>query len=576
MNLSEIVSDPQFTAKSPEQQQEFLQQNSPDFASRSPEVQTAIISRLRLRSQPETSALASTASPESKDENIIKRVAEDFGRRMKNTRDIYERSGESTLSKLWNAPRTATLTSGQAAGLLNDVMAETFVSAWNVLSPDEFKLFIKGQVGEFADTTLGKKAISALASGAEAYHNFSKAYPDAAKAVETVLNFSGVGLLNAAKREAIKTAGDLSTTATKMALRSTPSRMISSLPLKERLRASLRKNISEIVNLTGKGKSTPKQRIAYLDRAGEAVQEIVANKKNLSFTDVTGKVMRHNLPVEPKSAVWDMSQAIDQTKRSLWPEIEAGLKTPEIAGIRVATKKAIANIQDYIDSKSLSLLPGGERVRKVGEELIDNLKSIDTLSPTEAFDIAKKYRQELQGYFSSVVKPETDVTGLLAAAERGINENLREVISDSTIDSLRRYGNLLEIEDDFNKFVTTALTNQGIDYAATFSAMEMLKTATGHTFNPSALGTAHVISAIRKANRKVGKLISETFKETEKLMGEQAKLATKTRPIRQAAKTTAVATAAVPTVAVAQGTEAAAQPDFETRLSTFKQAVNAP
>ena len=562
MNVQDIISDPEFIAKTPEVQQQILEQSDPDFATKDPAVKSAILTKIRSGSPRTEGVSQPPPDPVDANESIAQRISADFARRQQNVQGIYERSGETGLEKAFNVPRTATLAAGQAAGTIDDIVGELIISAWNTLAPDEFKSFMSEQIGDFSKTKLGQLGIEALSRGINSYELFSKTYPDAAKALESTLNFTALGLTNAARREAVNALSDVSAISAKTLTKVAPPAAALTGPFAKRISDRVRTSITKVIDLTGEGRRIPRQRVAYLDRAESAIKEITQNRANLQFVDFNGKIMPNRLPTNPDTALWDMTQAIDQTKKRIWPEVDAAMQTADAAGLKVNPRQAISNIREYISSPSILSKPDSEAIVKQGRKMIKYYENLDDLDVFTAREIIKDRNATLDKMkqFVSTSLSDTDKAGLYSAELSGLNDGFRRAIGPDATGALRRYGNLLEIESDFNNLIHTKVAGGGIDYASTFSAIEAMKVATGHAFNPSALGTAHVVSAMRKANRKAGKIVAGMFEEASKLYPETVPL----KPVSVAP----IAGAAVVTPIYGQN-------DFNSRLEKFQQSTGA-
>jgi len=585
MDLQAITSDPNFQSAPNEVKQRILEKASPEYSSAAPEVKSAILSKIMASSgeggtpavspalapgQPMTQPVAPQSQAPVQSPGLLDRLGTAFQQRQQNVGAIADRAGEQIGGKLFNAPQIGALAAGQAANFVGgDLPAELITSAWETMAPDTVKKFLTENLTDFAQTKIGKLGISALSKGMGAYKQFSNAYPDAALALESTVGFSLLGLENAAKNSAKNALMDVRTVADKTGASIPQALGIQTVPLAKRVSNKIRQTVSEVIDLSGEGKSRPKQRMAYLDRAESAIGDIVANKDNLTFVDLNGKALSHKLPTNPDTALMDMTQAIEQTKQSIWPEVEIAMQDAANIGKTVSTKQAIANIQQYISSPSIVSRPDSGTIIKQGKKMVEYYQKVGELDPLTAQTIIKDRNTTLQAMkrFISTSLSDTDKAGLYAAEKSGLNDSFRQVIGNEATGALQRYGNLLEIEDDFNKMIHTRLQKGGVDYAATWGVLEGVKTLAGHAFNPSALGAAHVVSEFRKASRGAGKKISKMFELVEKSAARQARI---TGPMPNVAESALEATGG----AIATGMATAPyQQDFKTRLENFKQQV---
>ena len=585
MDLQAIISDPNFQSAPNEVKQRILEKASPEYSSAAPEVKSAILSKIMASSgeggtpavfpaiapgQPMTQPVTPQPQAPVQSPGLLDRLGTAFQQRQQNVGAIADRAGEQVGGKLFNAPQIGALAAGQAANFVGgDLPAELITSAWETMAPDTVKKFLTENLTDFAKTKVGQMGISALSKGMGAYKQFSNAYPDAAKALESTVGFSLLGLENSAKNSAKNALMDVKTVADKTGASIPQALSIPTTPITKRVSNKVRQTVSEIIDLSGEGKNRPKQRIAYLDRAESAIGDIIANKNNLNFVDINGKALPHKLPTNRDTALMDMTQAIEQTKQSIWPEVEIAMQDASNIGKTVSTKQAITNIQQYISSPSIVSRPDSNAIIKQGKKMIEYYQKVGELDPLTAQTIIKDRNATLSAMkrFTSTTLSDTDKAGLYAAEKSGLNDSFRQVIGNEATGALQRYGNLLEIEDDFNKMIHTRLAKGGVDYAATWGVLEGIKTLAGHAFNPSALGAAHLISEFRKANYDAGKKISKMFKLAEKSTAKQARLA---GPMPNVAGSVVEATGG----AIATGMATAPyQQDFKTRLENFKQQV---
>jgi hypothetical protein len=588
MDLQAITSDPNFQSAPNEVKQRILEKASPEYSSAAPEVKSAILSKIMASSgeggtpavfpaiapgQPMTQPVTPQPQAPVQSPGLLDRLGTAFQQRQQNVNTAYDRHSAAGGYQQLHAPETAVaVAAGQAANFVGgDLPAELITSAWETMAPDTVKKFLTENLTDFAKTKVGQMGISALSKGMGAYKQFSNAYPDAALALESTVGFSLLGLENAAKNSAKNALMDVKTVADKTGDIIPQALGIQTVPLAKRVSNKIRQTVSEVIDLSGEGKSRPKQRMAYLDRAESAIGDIVANKDNLTFVDINGKALPHKLPTNRDTALMDMTQAIEQTKQSIWPEVEIAMQDAANVGKTVSTKSAIANIQQYISSPSIVSRPDSGAIIKQGKKMIEYYQKVGELDPLTAQTIIKDRNTTLQAMkrFTSTSLSDTDKAGLYAAEKSGLNDSFRQVIGNEATGALQRYGNLLEIEDDFNKMIHTRLAKGGVDYAATWGVLEGIKTLAGHAFNPSALGAAHLISEFRKANYDAGKKISKMFKLAEKSTAKQARIA---GPMPNVAESAMEATGG----AIATGMATAPyQQDFKTRLENFKQQVGA-
>lgn len=508
--------------------------------------------------------------------SFAQRIGEDMKKRWENVQRIQNYSQQNPPQDALGGIPALTGVLGQAAGVPFDFINETITSAWNTLAPSEFKKYIEEVLSasgsDFAKTRIGQKALTALSQGLDSWQKLDKSNPVATKALEGLLNISGLKLAGIAEREAGFAVNDLKNITTKLRTGVLPSQTATSPIIESRLSKTIRKAISSVIDLSGEGKHTMKQKSAYLTDAESAIKSILDNKDNLKFTDIiTGKKASHNLPIKAKTALTDTAQAIDQTKAQIWPEVQQAMTEANNIGLQVDTQAARNKIDKYINSDFLKRRQrSSSSLIKEGEEVRDSyLSNNGKMSIEEAQKTIRSLNEKLREakYFTSPSLEDKSKIGLYAAELEGLRESFRETIGKSGSDAMQKYGKLMEIEDDILNQIHTKTAGSGIDYATTFSFLEGLKAATGHGFNPSALGTSHVISAITKSNRKAGNILADMFQSADKLYSKSSMLS---KPLTYQGNSLKGAASGIGT-----GIISAAQPSssFEDRLRAFDEST---
>lgn len=447
---------------------------------------------------------------------------------------------------------------GQSALALTDTVSEALVSGWRTLAPNEMKKFLTDNIPDFlADlatsgattmnfagkkvtpeqfesykkfikTHMGKKAVKALAQGYESFENFNDKYPEVGETFETLLGFSMLNVSKLLTREAalgLSDAATITKNTGKQTLRDVREAIGTETARTNRLNKqfsnAVRTELPKVINIAGKGKQTMKQKMAYLDKAEDAMKEIVYNKDNFVLRNLKGEILENKLPVNSKTAILDTIQVIDQSKKLLGPEIETMLAEADATGKFVNFGNAIKSIENFISSASITSRPDTDALVKSGEKMIKYYKQLGDVSPSFVYENFIKDRNRLMRDIGAFLQPtisDTEKAGLFAAELSGLNKSFKSILSESGNNIFKRYSNLLTIEDDFMRSFRTAATDSGVDYATAYSAIEAVKFATQGVHNPSTLGLAHVFAKITK--RLPEQRLSRMFKKAESIMSK--------------------------------------------------------
>lgn len=116
---------------------------------------------------------------------------------------------ETFLQTLSKAPGRALDVTGQAAGLMGDVMGNALETTVSKVTPEAVKTLVKGWGASILGTDFGKQALSALKQGVDAYALFKRENPGAAKHVEAAINIAGVIPFGKATKVGFSAADDV-------------------------------------------------------------------------------------------------------------------------------------------------------------------------------------------------------------------------------------------------------------------------------------------------------------------------------------------------------------------------------
>lgn len=218
------------------------------------------------------------------------------------------------------------------------------------------------------------------------------------------------------------------------------------------------KKYTQAIKPTITGQKTAGARDAYNSNVVTAIRTIEQNKGTLSFKDESGNTETGRTPETPA----ELSNAVAQTKGSIFKQYDAQAKAAGDAGAKVDSKPIGDELDQVINSEALKLTnPEAVRyARGVQGRLIDSTD--EEGSPTykqynteTAQDIVKNYNSSLDAFYNNPSYTTATKAAIDARVATKFREGLDEAINSSTGENYsalkKAYGALSSIEKDVTK-----------------------------------------------------------------------------------------------------------------------------
>lgn len=294
------------------------------------------------------------------------------------------------------------------------------------------------------------------------------------------------------------------------------------------------KGISKGVKPSVSGKGEFGQMELYQQRAQDAVKTIISNKNNLQLTDETGQIVS-KLPENLR----EFSQAIQQTKRSVFAQYDAMAGKAQTVGVKVDLQP-IANELKVISSDPVlkSISPNvanyaSERARLLQSNapsqplsgMVGNAPPPPpTWTATQTQDAIAHLNNSLEAFYKNPSYENASKAAIDAMVANRLRKNLDtaiEGVSGKGYQELKnKYGSLSAIEKDVaHRAVVDARKNiKGFfDLTDIFSGAEVVRGIVG--MNPSAVAAgvaANRIKAIWKHMVDPNNIVKGMFSNAEK------------------------------------------------------------
>ncbi len=244
-----------------------------------------------------------------------------------------------------------------------------------------------------------------------------------------------------------------------------------------------------------------------------AVDQIIANRPNLKLTDASGSEMTGQLP----RSLRQFSEAIDQTKRSIFQQYDQRAQMAGGAGVQVDLAPVVAKLREV--AQSPEVVDFHPAVAADAERLAQTMEARRSYTPSEAQDVVQNLNKTLAGFWRNPDHETVSRTTLLAPISKILREQLDKAITSAgspEYQALRnQYGALRSVEKDVASAVQRhanrvpgGLPGMFGDLAAT---EEILRGVV--TLNPMAVGRGVTIKAAQRAlkfindpNRAIGRM----------------------------------------------------------------------
>lgn len=479
-----------------------------------------------LNSTPQSMEQPQTATqPEEK--SASGSIGEKLSNRVGKVTDYAARQYEDGVANgLFRTPQIIGAAAGQAAGGALDAIGVAVGKLISEGTPEGVKDFAKDKAAAFAQTEVGKMALSALQGGTESWKSFSESYPDAAIAAEGIFNVASLVPINrgasSVLREGVDTAADISRAVTNINPKIIDNKILSEV------RAGVQKGARPGVE----GKRTFGQASKYWEDAASATESIVKNKSQLSFVDEAGEKVVGQLPKNLEQ----FSQAIDQTKKVIFDQYD---KLASETGTKLNVNDIIKELEKIQIRKDIRAASPETAV--YAKKKIADLQEIGELSATEAQDTIKVLNSKLQAFYKN---PSHADAGTVAV-DKLIADKLRTQIDDAIRAATgqeygqlkREYGALSAIERDVNRRMIVDLRKNAkglADFSDMFSGAQAVASVVSQS--PGAFAAAVTTKGISKWIKSANdpnKAIEKMFKNVDGLVAQKGEFVPKSYAGRQ-------------------------------------------
>jgi hypothetical protein len=233
------------------------------------------------------------------------------------------------------------------------------------------------------------------------------------------------------------------------------------------------------------------------------VDQIIANRGNLRLTDAVGNEIAGRTP----RSLRQFSEAVDQTKKSLFQKYDAMARQAGDVGVQVDLEPVISELRSIgMRPEVIDLHP--ELAPQI-ETLARNFEARGFYSPSAAQDAIENINKMLSAFYKNPTEQTVSRATLLAPIARTLRGQLDAAIEGATgpgYQALRQqYGALSSVEKDIAKAVQReanklpgGLMGAFADAAASEEAIRGI-----FTMNPAAVARAGGIRAARQAVKYV-------------------------------------------------------------------------
>lgn len=270
-------------------------------------------------------------------------------------------------------------------------------------------------------------------------------------------------------------------------------------------------------SVTGRG--TAAQAAQADSKIISGIKAINENKSTLEFTDSEGNIVKGESP----KSVDQMSQAISQTKKSIYEKYDALAKQAGEKGVSVDAPSIAKELQPIVDSKSLNIAnPGAVAYAK---DLMDRLTKTGSVDAKTAQEVIQHYNESLKAYYRNPSYDTASKASIDAMVANKFRESLDNGITGATGEQYQalkdQYGSLSSMEKDVARRNTVWSRQNSVGLADNISNIasgaELMKGLI--RLNPTDIAVSGAIKGIQKYvkylnNPDVG--VSKIFSDVEK------------------------------------------------------------
>lgn len=267
------------------------------------------------------------------------------------------------------------------------------------------------------------------------------------------------------------------------------------------------------------GKTTPTQLKNYREDVITAAKTIKGNRENLRLTDEVEGTISGELP----KSLQQLSEAIEQTKKSVFTQYDDLAKQAGEAGVKVELESIGSELDTVINSKSLGIT--NPNAIKYAKALKERLISTGQLNTTTAQDVIQNYNNSLQAFYKNPSYDATSQVAIDAMVANRLRESIDKGITELTGQKYQtlknQYGSLKAIERDVIKAsLRDARRNiKGlIDFTDVFSGGQIVSGIVN--LNPGQIASG----AVQKAIAEYIKFLNNPNRAIERMFGAVEKL----------------------------------------------------
>ena len=265
-------------------------------------------------------------------------------------------------------------------------------------------------------------------------------YPEYAKDIQNVVDIATLGIGSAAEKPVIKEAGALASDISRGAKELlTPSE------------AAIEKNIQSLFQKGIKplAKKTEGQAVKYESDVLKALKTIKDNSATLNIEDATGELISGRTP----QTINELSQAVDQTKKSVFAQYDALAKQANKVGATVDAVKIADEVAAVADNRALQLT--NPEVVNYALKWAERLRSFDRLDAETTQEVIKNLNNSLQAFYRNPTYEAASKVTIDAGIANNFRKLLDEAIEGATgkeYQALKnQYSALKAIENDVTK-----------------------------------------------------------------------------------------------------------------------------
>lgn len=270
------------------------------------------------------------------------------------------------------------------------------------------------------------------------------------------------------------------------------------------------------------------QREKYMENAGIAVDEVINNKQNLKLIDREGNIKQGELP----KTLEEFSQAIEQTKKSIYTEYDTLAKSADAQGAAVNMGPVITELQAITQNKVLNTIDPGtvlyakERIKSLLDPPVSNQSPAQpkTFTTQESQQMVQILNQSEKAFYANPtpeLKGKAYVDSLIANNIRsGLDAAIEKATGTEYQPLKNKYGALRMLETDVTKraIVDGRKNIVGlIDFSDIFSSSQLMQGLLAQ--QPALIASGMTIkgmSAWFKKRNDPNYIISKMFEKADK------------------------------------------------------------